>query len=245
MLALVAAVPGIALGQDDKAAAAERYVYGTYFECDTPKEWAADQAVEQVWKPVYDQAVKDGALVSWGWLAHHTGGTLRRVIYYSAASIEGVLDAQEKIRKAIADKATPLSNEFGSICGRHEDYIWKSSVGSTLDQNRGAAGFSTYWECDISEEDRADEIVKESMAPVYDRMVKEGKLVSWGWLSHVVGGEWRRLSTMTAKDVKSLMAAREAIREELMSTRKSAMEELGDICGDHQDYIWNIQLQTP
>ena len=36
-------------------------------------------------------------------------------------------------------------------------------------------------------------------------LVEDGKLTSWGWSSHVVGGKYRKLQTMTGADMKTLM----------------------------------------
>ncbi len=76
---------------------------------------------------------------------------------------------------------------------------------AAITQQRGSAGFSVYLKCDINGEDRADELVKKVLAPVYDRHVGEGQLTSWNWLKHNVGGEYRRLLIMSAADHKTLM----------------------------------------
>ena len=97
----------------------------------------------------------------------------------------------------------------------------------------------------MSEEERADEIVEESLAPIYNEAVKNGSITSWGWLKHYFGGKWRRVATMTATDEKALFAARNAIFEEIDEKAQAAMDEFGEICGSHQDYLWNIAHETP
>ena len=109
----------------------------------------------------------------------------------------------------------------------------------------GGAGFSVYMVCNMAQEDRADEIVSTVMAPVYDRYVSEGKLVSWSWHSHLIGGKVRRLAVTSAKDFKSLLKARGEIMGELLDNQGEAMKELSSICPSHQDYMWEIQLETP
>ena len=81
------------------------------------------------------------------------------------------------------------------------------------------------------------------MAPKYDKMVAEGKLKSWGWNEHIVGGEFRRLETFSAADMKSLMEARAAIVAAADDTPLS--NTLTDICGQHTDYMWEIKSQAP
>lgn len=71
----------------------------------------------------------------------------------------------------------------------------------------------------------------------------EGKLTTWGWMEHIVGGEYRRLATMTAGDVTSLMAARSAVVAAFQDDPLA--DTLTDICGSHTDYIWEIKVENP
>ena len=105
--------------------------------------------------------------------------------------------------------------------------------------------YATFFECDVSRQERADEIVEEILAPIYNSHVKEGGLASWGWLKHYVGGKWRRAVTTTATDVKTLLAARNAIMAEVNEKAKAASDEFSEICGSHQDYIWNVVHEKP
>jgi hypothetical protein len=78
---------------------------------------------------------------------------------------------------------------------------------------------------------------------MYDKMVADGKLKSWGWLEHIVGGQYRRVATMSATDVKSLMVARGAVVEAF--TDNAAADAFTDICDSHTDYIWNVKYSSP
>ena len=51
--------------------------------------------VDADYKPIYEQAVKGDAITDWGWLAHHTGGKWRRILYHTASSMEGLLSGME------------------------------------------------------------------------------------------------------------------------------------------------------
>jgi hypothetical protein len=223
---------------------AERYTYATYFYCDVTQQERADEIVEQLDKPLFDAAVAGGSVSGWGWMAHHTGGKWRRVQYYSAPSIEALLDAQKKIddQAEATAKGKALGKEFGNACKAHDDYIWRSVAGNA-GTARGAAAFSVYYVCDSSREDQADELIKRIYAPMYDKMVAEGKLTSWGWMEHIVGGEYRRLATMTAKDMSSLVAARSAVVAALQDDPLSSV--LDDICGSHADYMWETRFTKP
>jgi hypothetical protein len=228
-----------AIAQDEKEAP-ESYIYASYFVCDVTKQDRADEIVRTKDAPVYDAAVKDGTITGWGWLAHHTGGQWRRILYSSATSMEALFAAQAKINEARDD-----SSEFGSICNSHDDYVWHSKAGSggnVLASERGKVGLSAYHICKMSEEDKADELVKTVFGPVYEAHVGDGKLRSWGWSEHIVGGKYRRLATFTADDLPALFKARASIFEALEDNDKA--DEFSKICGSHSDYIWEIQIES-
>jgi hypothetical protein len=47
--------------------------------------------------------------------------------------------------------------------------------------------YASYFVCDVTKQDRADEIVRTKDAPVYDAAVKDGTITGWGWLAHHTG----------------------------------------------------------
>jgi hypothetical protein len=229
--------------QAEEAETPKMFTYATYYYCDVTGQKRADEIVKKENAPVYDQMVKDGLISGWGWLAHHTGGKWRRIEYYQAPTVDALLDAQEEMEKRF-QAAGNDGMEFGKICNAHDDYIWEVESGSS-GTGRGDAGFSVYYTCDQSKEDRADEIVAKDFAPLFDKYVADGKLTSWGWSSHWVGGTFRRLQTMTAANHKDLLKARAALIDEMYAEGNKAGEEFADICGSHVDYMWDIQLETP
>jgi len=248
LISLVALVPlavwsagAIAQDEDEKS---ESYVYASYFTCDVTRQDRADELVKSNDTPIYEAAVKDGTINGWGWLAHHTGGKWRRILYTSADSMEALFVAQEKINEA-QDAAGNDSTEFGSICNSHDDYVWHGVAGSggdLLAEKRGKIGLSAYFICKMSEEENADELIKDVFAPVYNDHVGDGKLRSWGWSEHIIGGKYRRLATMTADDLPTLLKMRASIFEALDDNDKA--DEFTKICGSHSDYIWEIQLEN-
>ena len=80
----------------------------------------------------------------------------------------------------------------------------------------------------------------EAFAPIYDKLVEDGKITSWGWQSHVVGGWFRRLFTMTATDYGTLMDARAEALAAQYGEDNEAGAEFAGICGAHHDYLWDI-----
>jgi hypothetical protein len=92
----------------------------------------------------------------------------------------------------------------------------------------------------MAKEDRVDELVEKVFAPIYDAHVGPGKLRSWGWSEHIVGGKYRRLSTMTADDWPTLLGMRAAIFEAMDEADSALADDFAEICGSHSDYLWEI-----
>ncbi|MGH8250707.1 MAG: hypothetical protein ACREVI_08405 [Steroidobacteraceae bacterium] len=237
---LCLAFGGTAFAQDKPA---ERFTYVTYFACDVTQQERADEIFAEVQKPIYDAAVADGTIQGYGWIAHQTGGKWRRATYFGAGSVQALLDAQKKIGDQVDAKSEKLSTEFGKICNAHDDYIWRTVAGNIGTVARGGAAFSTYFVCDQGREAEADALVTQVFGPVYDKMVADGKLKSWGWNEHIVGGSYRRLATISATDIKALMEARDAVVQAQIENPLG--NTFTDICGDHTDYIWEITSQNP
>ena len=235
----LAALPAVAQEEEAKS-----FVYGTYFYCDVARQERADEIVKSTAAPVFDAAVEDGTITAWGWMSHHTGGKWRRLRYHSAPSIEKLLETLESLNGKVAEKHEAAQNEFSQICGAHDDYIWQQKIGSG-GEGRGPAGFSVYYVCKMAKESRADEIVEETLAPLFNAQMEAGNFTSWGWLSHVVGGKYRRLATYTAPTFDKLIAGRSGVIAGLMGDHSEAADEFNSICSSHQDYLWNIELEKP
>jgi len=228
---------GIAFAQDDKAP--ERYTYATYLKCDTSTESLADDYVKKTEAPLMDKLVEDGTYLSWGWMKHHTGGEWRRIRYFQTDSVNSALAGLNTMSKAFEKAGAGDDVGVGVSCKSHDDYIWQVQAG-TAGIERGKVGLSVYFTCKISEEERADEIVANDFAPIYDKLVKEGKITSWGWQSHVIGGWFRRLFTITATDYDALMDARGEALAAQYGEDNAAGEEFTSICGNHHDYLWDV-----
>lgn len=237
---VLSALSFASVAQEEEAP--ERFTYATYFECGGGPLSIADENIADDAERL-NGLVDDGSIEHWGWLAHHTGGNWQRVLYYQADSLDALLDGGDAFNNDDADAATDDDDDdgqgFGAVCNRHEDYIWQVENGNG-GEDRGSVGFSVYHICDSSREERADEIVDEHVAPILNGLVEDGSLTSWGWSSHVVGGRFRRLQTMTATDHKTMMAARGEAIAAIYADDSAMGVEFNDICGTHVDYMWNI-----
>ena len=199
--------------------------------------------------PIYDEAVASKQIQAWGWLAHSTGGEWRRAVYFVVPGRDAMFAATDAIYERLGKERPLAGREYQEICYAHNDYIWRriagSQPGGETAQRRPAEAFSTYMECDSAREDRADEIVKSVMAPLYDAQVAAHNLSSWNWFEHYVGSKYRRLAVVDGPSFKAIFDACDAIIEELQEKHADVAKEFNEICPSHQDYMWDIQIAKP
>ena len=226
---------GMTLAQDENPNA---FSYVTYYVCDVATQGQMDTVVEQYEKPALDQAVEDGRIGAWGYFSHMTGGPWRRLQFHTAATIEQAIENQATIFGEIYSDNPEGGQARAESCAGHDDYIWAATNGGGDAETQSASSLSVYYVCDISRENEADDIIAEVYAPVLNRLAEEGKLDSWSWLSHRVGGEYRRLQTFLGPSHAAVLAAR---AEMLQATGGPAGNDFADICWSHSDYLWNIE----
>jgi hypothetical protein len=221
--------------QEDGPAA---FSYSTYYICDVATQGDMDDIVEQYEKPVFDKWVKDGKLIAWGYLSHFTGGRWRRVQYHVSPTLQDAVNTQATIFGEIYGDNPEAGAARAAACEAHDDYVWAVAQGSGTAVDRGGVSLSVYYVCDQARQGRADEIVEQHIGPMYDKLVEDGKLASWGWLSHVLGGRYRRAATATGENYASILAARGEIIQAL--TDDPLGTEFNEICSSHSDYLWDI-----
>jgi hypothetical protein len=227
---------GIAVAQEEEES--KGFTYATYLYCDTNKEGEMDKIVAEFEKPVMDKLVEDGVVGDWGWMRHHTGGQWRRIRWFSADSVPAAVAGVEAFGVAMDAAAEAADIPTTDACPHHDDYIWEVQSSSDT-EDRGPASMSVYYSCKISDEARADEIYDELFAPVLNQAIEDGKLVSWGWQSHVIGGWFRRLQTITAADYETLLTTRQEVLDAVYSEDSELGAEFAEICGPHHDYLWD------
>lgn len=216
-----------------------------YFRCSTADEGEADFIMNEVFADVYQSQVDSGDLMNWGWVEHLTGGQWRRISTMAATDLTAAWDAWGSIVEEILDEHPNAWHRFNEICPSHDDYIWNRIAASESESEVNTPGMwsSSYWVCDSNEESRADELVQQ-MVPVFEKHITAGHLSGWAWYGHVVGGRFRRLLTMAAADDFNLLEAREMVVADLQSEMGDSLDEFGDICTGHVDYIWANAADT-
>ena len=227
--------PTFAVAQDSSTSIAQ------YYKCDQAREDMADRIVRNEFANIYDSYVTAGDITAWGWRQHLVGGAWRRLLYFVAPTRDAALGAWFQSYEEIDYLAM---NRFLDICPSHDDYIWSSVVASqeAADAGEIRASVATYLVCDVSREDRADEIVTEVFAPVWDEHVRAGDIAGWFWNAHDVGGRFRRLLSFSGADPASVMNGRDVALSALESEHADALEEFSSICSGHVDYVWNTPL---
>jgi len=228
---------GMAFAQEDEEES-KGFTYATYLYCDTNTEGEMDKQVAEFEVPIMDKLVEDGVMSDWGWMRHHTGGEWRRIRWFGADTLQAAIAGIDAMSAAMEAAAEDDDSPATDACPRHEDYIWEVQSRSDT-EDRGPASMSVYYSCKISDEARADEIFDELFAPVLNQYVEDGKLVSWGWQSHVIGGWFRRLQTITAADYETLLAVRQEALDTIYSEDSELGAEFAEICGPHHDYLWD------
>ncbi len=231
------------IAQDDDAPAG--FTYATYYYCDVATQGAMDAVVEANEKAVFDKWVEEGKLIAWGYLAHSTGGRWRRVQYHVSATMADAFNNQSAIFTEIYADNEEGGQARSDACAGHDDYIWAIDQGSPAGTDRGDVSLSVYYVCDVTRQERADEIWAEANAPILNQMQEDGLIASWGWSSHVLGGRYRRLQTITGADYVSVVQANGALAQYTNESHSDLGEEFSDICGSHSDYLWDIIHEAP
>jgi hypothetical protein len=242
---ILSSMAGAAVAQQAPTA----YVMSAYYRCNQETEAKADTVMMKSLAAIYDRHMAAGEITSWAWLAHSIGGNWRRVGYFMAPTRDQLLDARAKIVAEVGalSQKTPGQN-LASYCPSHDDYIWAMMFSSEPGASPGPrqpVGVSTYYECDMGREARADQIFETVLAPIYNKHMQAGHLASWGWARHDIGGRARRLGTLQAADAKSALNAWDMVFQEASQTAPLAFQEFLSICPAHNDYVWNTVIAKP
>ncbi len=221
-------------------AAPRPVIFGMYLRCNQGHEARADEIARGVFGPIIQKHVDMGHLSGWVWLSHVQGGSWRRVMALVGTDIDVMMDTREQIVDEFTSQHADAAEEFGSVCGSHDDYIWIGISTSTPDPSAvGNATLSTYYACDNSREGRTNQIFEDILAPLYKKHADMGHIASWGYYAHRQGGIFRRLLTFSGADHKTLLNMLGAINQEANANNPLAMNEFRQICNWHTDYMWN------
>ena len=234
----------LAVGAQDESGPSG-FSYVTYYVCDAATQRNLDDIVEANEYDALDEWVEDGRLLAWGYLSHFTGGRWRRAQYLVSPTLKDALKNQaEAFREIYADNRAGAQAR-AEACEAHDDYIWATNQGGRPGTERGSVSLSVYFVCSVADQARADEIFAEVYAPKLEALKEDGMIASWGWQSHVLGGRYRRLQTITGADHPTVAAARMETIRHAGKTAPELSREFDQICDSHDDYLWDIVHESP
>ena len=98
------------------------------------------------------------------------------------------------------------------------------------------------FQCNTADLARVDQILKDSSGPVLNRMVAEGKIITWGVLATYVGGPDTRSIYVWAKDPVALVKARAEYLPEIQA--KPGWSEVARACPVQEVSLNNMVLKA-
>lgn len=214
--------------------------HASYSSCEKGAD--VDKYVKEVEAPLYNKLVEQGVIDSWGSSSNYVGGPWQKLLYIHTDTLDELFDGIDTVRKA-------LSVVDESPCTVTDEYFWEGKYETALNSDgKSNASMSIYFVCDQTREGRADEIFRTLFAPIYEETVEKGMITNWGWGTHLVGAEYRRLQTMSGESFKSVIAAREHIHQVVYGgddqEKIDLHNEFNEICGSHTDYFWSPQQSS-
>lgn len=221
-------------------------IFATYYYCNQATEARADTLWGEHVAPVFDQHLAAGDITAYGWLSHRIGGKWRRLEYFTSPSRDALLTTRAALIEEL--DGNDALDAFTEICPSHDDYIWNYEGGSDPSLgSRPEFGLSMYFECDFAREDLADEIYLNVFDDVLDDAVADGIISGWSWLSHDVGGKYRRIAVLdgAGEGVNALLDGRDAIFDTIGEMMEGAFLVFSETCNSHTDYVWNVEMSKP
>jgi hypothetical protein len=98
--------------------------------------------------------------------------------------------------------------------------------------------YGTYSVCDLTQQDRVDEIFEKLDKPIYDAAVADGTITSYSYYAHHTGGKWRRGMFYVSDSIDALLDAQKKIGSQIDAKNEKMSAEASKICNKHEDYIW-------
>jgi hypothetical protein len=219
-------------------------VMATYYRCVQGDAGRADTIYREHIAPFLKSEQAAGRISAFGWAKHWSGGDWRRLFYVVGVDPDKLLDSYlALIKMGESAEHAKAMDEFDRICSSHDDYTWRAKAGSQTAADVGRVRspyvMSTYYVCN-AQETEADFIVKSVVAPILNQRVKDGKIASWIWQEHLMGGKYRRLLVADGASVKALLQHWSSLHDEFVKANPDLARRFTEICDSHSDYIWEI-----
>lgn len=80
--------------------------------------------------------------------------------------------------------------------------------------------------------------------PILDDLVRQGRLMGWGVLSHAWGDEWNQVVYYTARDLNTFTASFTEFFRQASQRDPTIMQKLTSWCSEHKDNIYSVVLTS-
>jgi hypothetical protein len=118
---------------------------------------------------------------------------------------------------------------FGTAFAQDEDQPESQENGVTV---------VSYFKCYQVPLEQAVQKFKETNTPYLNNLVEEGKLDSWGMLTHYWGDSWNLIVYYNTSDMASFEDAFSNFINSVMEDNPNVMSEWADMCSEHKDNIY-------
>ena len=105
--------------------------------------------------------------------------------------------------------------------------------------------YATYYVCDMATQGNMDNIVANNEARVFDKWVEEGRLMSWGYLSHFTGGRWRRAQYHVSATMEEALRNQVEIVREIYSDNRAGGQARSEACSAMSSISWMRSSASP
>lgn len=106
--------------------------------------------------------------------------------------------------------------------------IWAQNPTIVFSQNK----------CDYGNLDNLREQTRNTMAPILNNLVQEGKLINWGILEHRWGDEWNWNIYYAAKDIPTFLDAFQTMISEGTKADPEFTSRIWETCFEHKDAMY-------
>lgn len=243
---LIAAAACLVATAAEAQISAPPFIMATYYRCDYSRQARADTLYKQVMAPLLDKQVKAGNLTAYGFSSHRIGGVFRRLETMTAPTLAKLIAAQDAYVADLEKTNPKASAEFDAVCGSHDDYIWNRTLGSPTPAPGTPApaySYSRYMGCDLSKESYADLIMERDYAPIMNKHLAAGHITGWGWFTHNLGGNIRKILNWSGPNVMAVLNAEEMISNDMGN--HAAYTDFSAACNSHTDYVWRAEVTSP
>ena len=98
----------------------------------------------------------------------------------------------------------------------------------------------SYNKCALDAPSRLDSLNALAFYPALDELVREGRLMGWGVLTHAWGDEWNYIIYYTAANTAAFLSAWDELIRRVRQRRPNFMADFAPLCTEHKDSIYGV-----